>query len=101
MKVLFTSVGRRVELMQAFKSAAERTGIELELWGADISNTAPALFFCDKQVIVPKIRDEQYIPVLQEICKTNKIDALIPTIDTDLLLLSQNADGFGDRKSVV
>ncbi|MBQ0083930.1 MAG: ATP-grasp domain-containing protein [Clostridiales bacterium] len=101
MKILFTSVGRRVELMQAFKSAAEKTGIELELWGADISGTAPALFFCDKQVIVPKIKDAQYIPVLQEICKKNKIDALIPTIDTDLLLLSQNAEDFGDTKVLV
>ena len=29
MKILFTSVGRRVELMQAFRMAADEMGIEL------------------------------------------------------------------------
>lgn len=94
MKLLFTSVGRRVELMQAFRSAANRNNITLEIHGADISESAPALFFCDKTHIIPRISDEKYIPALLEICKNEKIDALIPTIDTDLLLLSQNQDKF-------
>lgn len=101
MKILFTSVGRRVELIQAFKAAAEKLNVNLEIWGADISNTAPAMFFCDKQVIVPRIRDAAYIPELIKVCKENKIDALIPTIDTDLRILSDNADNFGDTKVVV
>lgn len=94
MKILFTSVGRRVELMQAFRNAANKNNIILEIHGADISESAPALFFCDKTHIVPRISDEKYIPALLEICKNEKIDALIPTIDTDLLLLSQNQDKF-------
>lgn len=94
MKILFTSVGRRVELMQLFKEAAGRLNVELEIFGADITELAPALFFCDKQVIVPLISDKAYIPALIEICRENSIDALIPTIDTDLLLLSENAARF-------
>lgn len=43
MKLLFTSVGRRVELMQVFKNAAEKIGVDLEIYGADITDTAPAL----------------------------------------------------------
>ncbi len=88
MKILFTSVGRRVELMQAFRSAAEKTNTNLELYGADISDSAPALSFCDHTVIVPKIKDENYIPYLQRVCQEESIDALIPTIDTDLLVLA-------------
>lgn len=89
-KILFTSVGRRVELMRAFRAAADRLGISLEIWGADMTDTAPALLFCDRTVRVPRIRDAAYIPSLVELCEREKIDALIPTIDTDLLILSES-----------
>ena len=101
MKILFTSVGRRVELMQAFRNAANELGIDLTIYGADVSDTAPALMFCDKQIKVCKIRDEDYIPSLVRLCKKEKIDALIPTIDTDLLILSQNKNKFTDIGTVV
>ena len=94
MKILFTSVGRRVELMQAFRRAAEEINIKLEIWGADITTTAPALLFCDKSIQVPRIKDLEYIPALLEVCKREKIDALIPTIDTDLMLLAENRETF-------
>ena len=98
MKILFTSVGRRVELVQAFRAAAEKLDIELEIYGADITDSAPALFFCDHTVIVPRIRDERYIPALIKICEEENIDALIPTIDTDLLILAENKHRFGSTK---
>ena len=94
MKLLFTSVGRRVELVQAFHAAAEKFGIALTVYGADMSESAPAMLFCDKTVIVPKIKSEQYIPALLDICKKEQIDALIPTIDTDLLILAENRAAF-------
>lgn len=93
---MFTSVGRRVELMQMFKAAAENLNIELTLYGADITSTAPALSVCDRAVIVPRIRDERYIPELLRVCEKEKIDALIPTIDTDLLLLSEKVKAFAE-----
>ena len=94
MRLLFTSVGRRVELIQAFKNAAKELNTDLIIYGADNVETAPALFFCDKQIIVCKIKDDDYIPSLLDFCKKEKIDALIPTIDTDLLVLSQNKNKF-------
>ena len=94
MKILFTSVGRRVELMQAFKKAAKELGADLTIIGADISNTAPALFFCDETQIVCRIKEPQYIPQLLEICRREKVDCLIPTIDTDLLILAENKEKF-------
>lgn len=94
MKILFTSVGRRVELMQAFKNASKQLGIDLVIYGADVSDTAPALFFCDKQITVCRIGDKNYIPSLVNVCEQEKIDALVPTIDTDLLILSRNKRKF-------
>ena len=95
-RVLFTSVGRRVELMQAFRCAAENKNIGLEIYGADCDMTAPALALCEKKVQVCRIREEGYIPQLLQICQSNEIDLLIPTIDTDLLLLSQNKQAFAE-----
>ena len=101
MKILFTSVGRRVELMQAFRQAAEQLDVKLELCGADISDTAPALAFCDYQFVVPKIRDERYLPELKKICHENAIDALVPTIDTDLLMLAEHQHEFGKTRVII
>lgn len=93
-KILFSSVGRRVELIQCFKNAANELKKELIIYGVDINLTAPALYFCDKKYIVPKISDTNYIPTLLEICKCENINILIPTIDTDLMLLSEHKNEF-------
>lgn len=91
-KILFTCVGRRVELIQAFKFAAHNLNIDLCIYGTDLYMNAPALFFCDQKRKVCKISDNDYIPSLISICKNEKIDLLIPTIDTDLLLLAINKE---------
>ena len=46
-RLLFTGVGRRVELLQAFRQAALSLNINLEIYGADMEGTAPALAYCD------------------------------------------------------
>lgn len=94
MKILFTSVGRRVELMQAFRAAADRLNEDVKILGADITDTAPALYFCDEQVRVPRISDTDYIPFLLDYCKVNAVDCLIPTIDTDLMALARAKGDF-------
>lgn len=101
MKLLFTSVGRRVELMQVFKSTADHNNIDLELIGADTSLSAPALFFCNSRVKTPKISDPDYIPFLVDYCNAHNVDALIPTIDTDLLILAENKEKFKRTKVII
>ena len=95
-RILFTGVGRRVELMQAFRQAANCLNVYLKLYGADMTGTAPALAFCDYTRKVCGMRDADYIPQLLKICEADHIDLLIPTIDTDLLVLSQNAAKFDE-----
>lgn len=94
MKILFTSVGRRVELLQAFHKAARELGINLQIIGADAAFDAPALQFCNEQKIVCRIKDAAYIPQLLQICEEEQVDCLIPTIDTDLLVLAENKEKF-------
>lgn len=93
-KILFTSIGRRVELIQEFRKAAQVQNTEVCLVGTDLSDDAPALYYCDLQYQTPAIKDKQYIPNLISICQGEKIDLLIPTIDTDLLVLSQSIESF-------
>ena len=56
--------------------------------------TAPALIYCDAVQKVCSMKDENYILELLKICEKEQIDMLIPTIDTDLLVLSQNVEKF-------
>lgn len=100
-RVLFTGVGRRIELIQAFRQAALNMKISLKIYGADLTGTAPALAYCDYTRKVCGMKEKNYIPELMEICKKDSIDILIPTIDTDLLVLSQNVSSFGNTKVLI
>ena len=93
-RILFTGVGRRVELLQAFRSAALVLNKEIKIYGADMAGTAPALAYCDYTRSVVAMRDPGYIDNLLKICSDDQIDLLIPTIDTDLLVLSENRERF-------
>ncbi|MBQ3366837.1 MAG: ATP-grasp domain-containing protein [Acidaminococcaceae bacterium] len=94
LRVLFTGVGRRIELLQAFRNAALVLNKELKIYGADMAGTAPALAYCDFTRKVVAMKDEEYIDNLLQICDEDHIDLVIPTIDTDLLVLSENKERF-------
>lgn len=93
-RILFTGVGRRVELLQAFRNAALVLNIDLKIYGADMAGTAPALAYCDYTRKVVAMKDSGYIKNLVDICIEDHIDLLIPTIDTDLLVLAENKRKF-------
>lgn len=94
MHILFTGVGRRIELLQSFRNAALVLNKELKIYGADMAGTAPALAYCDYIRRVVAMKDPGYIQNLLDICKADHIDLLIPTIDTDLLALAENKEKF-------
>ena len=79
--ILVTGVGRRVELMQAFRQAALNLNINLKLYGADMAGTAPALVYCDYTRKVCSMHDKEYIQQLIDICVADKIDVLMWTDD--------------------
>ena len=94
MRILFTGVGRRIELLQAFRNAALVLNKDLKIYGADMAGTAPALAYCDFTRRVVAMKDPGYIQNLLDICVADHIDLLIPTIDTDLLVLAENKEKF-------
>lgn len=94
LRILFTGIGRRVEFIQAFRQAAIILDQPIKLYGADKTGTAPALTYCNVINIVCDMKELHYIDELLRICRREAIDLVIPTIDTDLLLLSENRDKF-------
>lgn len=88
--ILVLSSGRRVELIQRFKNAAKEISEFSKVIAVDISKTAPALYFADEYYIVPRITDNNYIESIIDICKKRDISLIVPTIDTELLKLSEN-----------
>ena len=101
LRILFTGVGRRIELLQAFRQAALSLNVNLKIYGADMTETAPALAYCDYTCRVCGMKDKNYIAELSAICTENHIDMLIPTIDTDLFVLSGNTHVFGNTKVLI
>ena len=86
--VLFTSIGRRVELVQAFKKSYETIGLKARILGTDAEpSLAPASCFVDQSFTVPKINDKSYIDSLLAICSKEKVDLLIPLFEPEFLLL--------------
>ena len=59
-----------------------------------MTGTASALAYCDYARKICAMCDTQYIQQLLDICVADKIDLVMPTIDTDLLVLSQNVAAF-------
>ncbi len=93
-RMLFSCVGRRSELLQAFRRAAEDLGILLEIHGADATWLSPAIHLVDKAHIVDPIAEGRYIEQLLTVVRRAKIDLLIPLIDTELPLIAAAVDEF-------
>lgn len=88
--ILILSAGRRVELVNCFKRAKERLGIQGNIVAADCSDLAPALYFADRSVIVPRIdTGMEYVDAVIDICNQEEVCLVVPTIDTELILLSE------------
>lgn len=90
MNILFTSVGRRVEMLRLFKRVS--TG---KIIGTDIDKLAPALQVVDKGYIVPPVWHPEYITRLIEICDKESVTMVFPLIDPDIPILAKNRFKFG------
>ena len=96
MNILLTSVGRRVELLKAFRESMCRSNITGKIITTDLKRNAPASFLADTAELVPRIDAPDYIDRLLDICTRHQIDLLIPLIDTELDLLSLHEQRFRD-----
>lgn len=95
-RLLLTCVGRRVELIRAFRDAGKRLGLQLEVHGADSSRFAPGLSFVDRAHQVATIASGRYTDSLTEMVEKHRVDLLIPLIDTELALIAGARERFSE-----
>ncbi|QPC47653.1 ATP-grasp domain-containing protein [Mangrovibacillus cuniculi] len=99
--VLITSAGRRVELIKCFKEARDSLGLNGNVIAVDIDNTAPALYHADKHYLISKISDDNYISEIIDICNKEKINLIVPTIDTELYKLAEYGELIQSRTDAI
>lgn len=93
--ILITSAGKRVALTRAFKETLARYYPEAKVYTTDMNpKMAPAGYVSDECIQVPKCTVENYVELLLQICKDKAIGLIVPTIDTELLILATNRTKF-------
>ena len=90
MNLLFTSSGRRIELLRAFRRAYANLGIDGNIVVTDTDPLAPTIREADRFHLVPPLSDPTYVEILSEIVRTEKIDLIVPLIDPDVPILARN-----------
>jgi len=91
MNILFTCAGRRNYLLQYFKNAIGNQG---NIIAADVQRTAPAMAIADKAIVVPVVYSENYNEIILDICKKEKVNALISLNDLELPVLAAIKNEF-------
>lgn len=89
--ILLTSAGRRGQLLNWLKKT---TGPGGKVLVSEISALAPTVYLADGWLKVPKINSDNYIQTLKLLCKNNEVNLVIPTIDTELEILSKYREDF-------
>lgn len=84
--ILVLSIGGKVPLVKAVKSAAIR--FDLNVIGTDMSDKAIASYFVDSFELLPKI-DNLDCQYLISFCKQKNIGYIIPTRDADVIYLAK------------
>lgn len=96
--ILITSAGKRVVLVQIFQRTLKDLGLDAKVYTTDMKpEMAPAGIVSDGCIKVSRCTADCYIEELLQICKDKNIGVIIPTIDTELLILSQNKQRFEEN----
>ncbi len=92
--LLCCNVGRRGRLMLDFRKSLAGKG---RVVGTDNWSVAPALFLADKMYVVPKIRENNYLETVLDICSREDIKAIATFIDPEIELLAAHRQVFLER----
>ena len=93
MNILITSAGRRVSLVRSFQKELKKLFPEAKVIAADANpSLSAACNAADGYFKVPRLDNPDYISSLITLCKDHQIKLVVPTIDTELLLLSKNKE---------
>lgn len=91
MNILITSAGQRVSLVKAFKKELRKLYPGNKVLAIDMCpELSAACQVADACFRVQKVTDPEYIDELLTLCRNQDIKMVVPTIDTELLVLAQH-----------
>ncbi len=93
--IAVSSAGRRVGLMHAFREDAVRLGIDLRILALDVApELSAACHVADQAIEVPRCSDPSFVATVAAICGEHGVGLLVPTIDPELMPLSESRAQF-------
>lgn len=93
--ILITSAGKRVELVKEFKETVRSIDETIKVLTTELNpEMAPAGYVADGCIKVPRVTADGYIDELLQICVANNVGLIVPTIDTELMVLAKNVNAF-------
>jgi carbamoyl-phosphate synthase large subunit len=92
--VLVTAASRRVPLVQAFQSALDTLNLPGRVIATDVSAYSPAVHVADRAYGVPMATDPSYIDALLDICASERVGLVVPTIDDELTVFGEARERF-------
>lgn len=101
MNILLSSAGRRVALLEAFREALRELAPGGYVYAVDACLTAPALRLADAAWQAPHCGEPSFIPTLLDLCQRERIELIVPTIDTELPVYAAHREEFAELGVVV
>lgn len=97
MNILITSAGQRVSLVRAFQVELSKYYPKAKVLTTDMNpSLSPACQVSDGYFEVKQVTHPDYIPYLLELCQQHDIHMIVPTIDTELLVLAGHRTKFSN-----
>ena len=93
--ILITSAGQRVALVRSFQDTLRHFFPEAKVYTTDMNpRMAPAAYASDGCFEVVRVTAPEYVQQLLELCRNHQVGIIIPTIDTELMILAENKSTF-------
>jgi carbamoyl-phosphate synthase large subunit len=92
--ILFSSVGRRAQLIDCFRQAARKIGLSPFILGIDCDPSAPAAYLVDKFYQVPRCTEPEFLEAVCHICCQHGVLLVVPTIDPELPIYAAHSEEF-------
>ena len=96
--ILITSAGKRVALTRYFKETLRRFFSAAKVYTTDMRpDMAPAAYVSDGCFAVPRVTASEYPDLLFSLCREHGVGIVVPTIDTELMVLAAQKERFAQE----
>lgn len=98
---MISSAGRRVALLNIFRRTLHEMGLQGSILAVDSSKLSSAYHAADRPIQVPPCASAEFVPTMLDICRTNGVRLLVPTIDQELPVYAEHRARFREVGTTV